>query len=115
MLVMIDKRNPNKKFEDKSLDKLLDKASEEERSQRLFYFRKRIGYNEYLVQIWKGHPVNQKARAKMVWEIYGVKRKDLTEMKKEFPRPEPKRPIIKDGRPVGDPDLPAQLSILRGS
>lgn len=110
---MIDKRNPNRKHEDTSIDRLIDKARDEERGRRLFYYRKRIGYNEYLVQLWDAHPSNEKARARMVWEIYGVKRKDLAAMQKEFPRPEPTIPIVKGGQHVKG-DGP-QLSILKGT
>lgn len=112
MLVMIDKRNPNRKHEDEKVDALLEKARAAENGRILFEYRKRIAYDQYLIQIWDAHPTNEKARAKMVWEIYGVKRRHIKEMK-EFPKPEPRRPIIKDGKPVKGNG--PQLSILKGT
>jgi hypothetical protein len=112
MLTMIDKRNPNRSFQDTTVDKLIDKAKTNER-RGLFVYRKRIAYNQYLIQMWDFHPSNEKNKAKMLWEIYGVKRPDIKAMK-EFPNPEPARPIVKGGQPVkGDPN-PTQLSILKG-
>lgn len=108
MLVMKDKRNAQRQFTDPdSVDNLIDKAKVEER-KGLFFYRKRIAYDQYLIQLWDWHPVNELQKPpRIVWEIEGVTRKHIKAMR-EFPQATPTRPIIKDGQPVkGQEPTPA--------
>lgn len=98
-LVMRDPKDPQRVFPDQdSIDKFLEIAKQDQKKE-LFFFRKRIGYDRYLIQIYANHPSNEKAKAAVLYEISGVSRKEMEKMK-IFPAGKPMNPVIKDGKPV---------------
>lgn len=103
-LEMRDTKNPNRKFPDQdSVDKFLELARQDRKSE-MFFYRKRVGYNSYVIQLFANHPSNEKEKAEVLYEISGASRSDLAKMK-EFPKGKPVKAVIKDGRPVKGDDL----------
>lgn len=103
-LAMRDTKNPNRTFPDQdSIDKFLELAKQD-RKRELFFYRKRIGYNSYLIQMYAHHPSNEKEKAEVLYEISGVTRAEMAKMK-VFPDGKPMNPVIKDGKPVKGDDL----------
>lgn len=103
-LEMRDTKNPNRKFPDQdSIDKFIELAMQD-RKRELFFYRKRIGYNSYLIQMYANHPSNEKDKAEVLYEISGATRAEMAKMK-EFPKGKPVRPVIKNGKPVKGDDL----------